>query len=142
MLYEWRMSPEVRAKSLNKDEFNYEEHKTWFNRFINDRFSLGYILEADGVPAAQIRFDKTKIEGYYNISIFTAPNMQGKGYGNEILKLSTKDERLLKVAKFLVAEVLDDNFPSKKLFLKNDFIQSGETIVNQQRVLLFKKRLR
>lgn len=140
MIYDWRMSPEVRAKSFNNKEFSYEDHKKWFQNFMANKLSFGFILEDSAKPVAQIRFDKTKIDGYYNISISTAPNLSGKGYGNIILNMACKDENLLKVAKFFVAEVFDDNIPSQKIFLKNGFEITGEADVDNHHVLLFKRK--
>ena len=140
MIYDWRMSPEVRAKSFNNKEFSYESHKAWFQNFMKNKLSFGFILEDASKPVAQIRFDKTKIEGYYNISIFTAPNLSGKGYGSKILELACQDKNLLAKAKFFVAEVFDDNIPSKKIFLKNGFEVTGETDVDDHHVLLFKRQ--
>ena len=140
MIYNWRMSPEVRAKSFNNKKFPFEDHKKWFQNFMASKLSFGFILEDFGKPVAQIRFDKTKIVGYYNISIFTAPDLSGKGYGSLILNMACKDENLLKVAKFFVAEVFDDNIPSKKIFLKNGFEITGEADVDNHHVLLFKRK--
>ena len=125
MIYDWRMSPEVRAKSFNNKEFPYEDHKKWFKNFMENKLSYGFILEDSSQPVAQIRFDKTKIDGYYNISIFTAPGLSGKGYGSKVLKLACLDKNLLANAKYFVAEVFDDNIPSKKIFLKNGFEITG-----------------
>ncbi len=140
MIYDWRMSPEVRAKSFNNKEFSYDDHKKWFQNFMTNKLSFGFILEDSNTPVAQIRFDKTKIEGYYNISIFTAPGLSGKGYGNKVLELACLDKNLLANAKFFVAEFFDDNIPSKKIFLKNDFEITGETDVEKHHVLLFKRK--
>ena len=140
MIYDWRMSPEVRAKSFNNKEFPYEDHKKWFQNFMANKLSFGFILEDSNKPVAQIRFDKTKIEGYYNISIFTAPGLSGKGYGSKVLELACLDKNLLANAKFFVAEVFDDNIPSKKIFLKNNFEITGETDVDNHHVLLFKRK--
>ena len=140
MIFDWRMSPEVRSKSFNNQKFSYESHKSWFQKFMENKLSFGFILEVDNNPVAQIRFDKTKIEGYYNISIFTAPNNSGKGYGSRILSMACKDENILKTAKYFVAEVFDDNIPSKKIFFKNGFEVTGETDVDGHHVLLFKRQ--
>lgn len=140
MIYDWRMSPEVRAKSFNHQEFSYESHKAWFQKFMENKLSFGFILEDSDKAVAQIRFDKTKIEGYYNISISTAPNLSGKGYGSIILSLACKNEKLLKVAKFFVAEVFDDNIPSQKIFLKNGFEVTGKADVDGHHVFLFKRK--
>ena len=141
MIYDWRMSPSVRAKSFNNKEFSYEDHKKWFKNFMGNQFSFGFILEDSNEPVAQIRFDKTKIEGYYNISIFTAPNLSGKGYGSKILEMACSHPSLLDKVKYFVAEVFDDNIPSKKIFLKNGFKISGETDVDNHHVLFFKRKL-
>ena len=139
MIYDWRMDPSVRSKSLNQNEFSYESHKSWFQRFMDNSLSFGFILEDSNTPVAQIRFDTTKTEYCYNISIFTAPNQTGKGYGTSILKLACLDKNLLKFAKQFIAEVFDDNNPSKKVFIKNGFKQISETIVNGRKLLLFKR---
>lgn len=141
MIYAWRMEPAVRKESFNQNEFFYEEHEKWFEAFLKNKLVFGYILEACGKPVAQIRFDTTKIEGYYNISVFTAPNMQGKGYGNAILGLALADKELLKLAKFFVAEVFADNVPSNRLFLKNAFVKTSEATVQGSKVFLYHRKV-
>lgn len=138
MIYDWRMHPSVREKSLNKSEFPYEQHEAWFRRFLYNPYSFGFILEDKGKPVATVRFDKTMFEGYYNISIFTAPGQTGKGYGSAALLLAMKDKDLLANAKYFVAEVFEDNIPSIKIFQKAGFSQTGETVSDSHRVLLFK----
>ena len=64
MIFDWRMSPEVRSKSFNNQEFSYESHKAWFQKFMENKLSFGFILEDDNGPVAQIRFDKTKCRRY------------------------------------------------------------------------------
>ena len=140
MIYDWRMDPAVRAKSFNNNEFPYEDHKKWFQNFMENKLSFGFILEDSGNPVAQIRFDKKKIDGYYNISIFTAPKLSGKGYGSKVLELACLDKELLAKSKYFVAEVFDDNIPSKKIFLKNGFEITGETDIDNHHVLLFKRK--
>lgn len=140
-IYDWRMAPAVRANSCNTKGLTYKEHKSWFLDFLSNKLSFGFILEDSQKPVAQIRFDKTKIEGYYNISVFTAPEQIGKGYGSSILNMACKDDNLLKVANFFVAEVFEDNVPSKKIFLKNGFKITGETNIDGHHVLLFKKEV-
>ena len=139
MIYEWRMNPAVRDKSFNKNEFPYSEHEQWFRRFLYSPYSFGYILEKHGVPVAQIRFDKTMNEGYYNISISTAPDFMGKGYGSAILEIACAQKELLQYAKYFVAEVFEDNIPSKKIFEKNGFKTTAKTSVDGHTVLLFKR---
>lgn len=141
MIYDWRMDPSVRMRSLNHEEFPYSEHEQWFRRFLSNSQSFGYILEKNGEPVAQIRFDKTMNEGYYNISVSTAPRKTGMGYGNAILELSCKRKELLELARFLVAEVFEDNIPSRKIFEKNGFRQTGKAVINGQSVLLYKREL-
>lgn len=139
-IYTWRMAPAVRKESFNQKEFSYEEHERWFEAFLGNKLAFGYILEVYGKPMAQIRFDTTRIGGYYNISIFTAPNMQGRGYGNAILNLAMADKELLKLARFFVAEVFADNTPSNRLFLKNAFVKNSEAIIQERKVFLYHRK--
>ena len=139
MIYDWRMDPSVRSNSFNKREFSYSEHEQWFRKFICNPFSFGYILEKYGEPVAQIRFDKTMKDGCYNISISTAPGETGKGYGSAILELGCKDSALLKYARLFVAEVFEDNFPSRRIFEKNGFSICAQTKIDGHTVLLYRR---
>lgn len=141
-LYDWRMDPLVRYYSLSSEVFPYDKHKEWFDNFMNNPNGFGFILEDFDIPVAQIRFEKTSIDGYYNVSISTAPKQTRKGYGSILLEAACKDKELLSVAKFFVAEIIDSNIISQSIFEKNNFSKTGETVYAGRRVYLYKRPAR
>ena len=58
LLWNWVNDPDVRANSLNSDFIAKINHQEWFNNKIQSEDTLMYILESDGVPFSQIRFDR------------------------------------------------------------------------------------
>jgi RimJ/RimL family protein N-acetyltransferase len=87
MLYfEWANDPDVRKNSFSQEPIPLEAHKDWFTRKLNDTNAVLYVLEVDGVPAGQIRFDLKNDEAEIGFSI--AQQFRGKGLGSDILRYS------------------------------------------------------
>jgi hypothetical protein len=55
----------------DNEKIPFAEHQHWFNAFLADRRRFGFILEADGQPVAQVRFDPAELPGVYRIAIST-----------------------------------------------------------------------
>lgn len=52
----WANDPHVRQNSFTQEPISWETHIAWFQARLSDEHSYFYILEHDGVPMAQIRF--------------------------------------------------------------------------------------
>jgi len=125
MIYDWRSDPETMRWCFDQKAFSYDEHADWFNRFLNDSRRCGFVLEDAGQPVAQLRFDPAELPGSYRISLAVAPGRSGKGYGSSILHLACRDAEIRRRAVLLVAETMNDNLPSQKIFVRNGFINAG-----------------
>ncbi len=125
MIYDWRVDPATMRWCIDQRMFSYEEHERWFAAFLGDSCRCGFILEDVGSSVAQIRFDPAELPGCYRISLAAAPGQSGKGYGSSILRLACQAEEIRSRAGLLMAETLQDNMPSQKIFVRNGFLQAG-----------------
>jgi len=128
LLHEWRLHPENRRWFGDSSEVSYETHQAWFGRFMADKSRFGFILEEDGRPAAQIRFDPAEMPGCYRISLSTAPDCAGRGLGSQILRMGCASVEMQGAAALFVAETRIDNLPSQKIFQRQGFVEAGRHV--------------
>lgn len=83
LLYEWANDPEVRRHSFNPDPIPLEDHTRWFQSKLDNPDAILYLAEADGKPAAHIRFDIH--DSTATISYLIGGNYRGKGLGHTVL---------------------------------------------------------
>lgn len=83
LLFDWANEPAVRQHSFNPEPISLERHTHWFKSKLDNPDALLYIAEADGEPAAHIRFD---IHGRTaSISYLIAADYRGKSLGHTVL---------------------------------------------------------
>jgi UDP-2,4-diacetamido-2,4,6-trideoxy-beta-L-altropyranose hydrolase len=83
LLFDWANDPEVRRHSFNPDPIPLQDHTRWFHTKLDNPDAILYLAEADGKPAAHIRFD---IHGSTaTISYLIAADYRGKGLGHAVL---------------------------------------------------------
>ncbi|MBN1041180.1 GNAT family N-acetyltransferase [Clostridium botulinum] len=121
----YRMSNQlsVRFNSFNKKFIPYNEHCKWYKSSLKNPNRIMYLIKVDKINVGQIRIDKYKNVGELSFSI--DENNRGKGYASESLKLII-NKALTKNIFILKGKVLKENECSKKLFLKNNFIEKKE----------------
>jgi UDP-2,4-diacetamido-2,4,6-trideoxy-beta-L-altropyranose hydrolase len=81
--FNWVNDAEVRMQSYNQHPIAMETHGQWFRQKLEDPSSYYYLLEMDGNPVAQIRFqiqDNEAVLGYLVDS-----SIRSKGLGTTIL---------------------------------------------------------
>jgi UDP-2,4-diacetamido-2,4,6-trideoxy-beta-L-altropyranose hydrolase len=81
--FNWVNDPEVRMQSYNQHPISIEQHSQWFRQKLEDPSCYYYMLEMDGQPMAQIRFqiqDNEAVLGY-----LAAAGIRSKGLGTTIL---------------------------------------------------------
>jgi len=59
LLFGWANDPEVRRNAIKQDPIPWSDHVAWFTSRIHNPKTLTYILEADGLPVGQVRFELT-----------------------------------------------------------------------------------
>ena len=121
LLYKWVNDPIVRQSAFNTDEINYEEHCNWFTRCLQREDVKIYILIENGMPVGQVRLNIEKGEALIDYSI--ASEYRGRGLGYVIIELISEKVRCMKNVNSLVAHVKAANVASKRVFLKNGFLE-------------------
>ncbi|MGX6642744.1 GNAT family N-acetyltransferase [Legionella pneumophila] len=136
LLFSWRNDPVIYLKSSRKEPVTLDEHNKWFNEMLHSDESHIFIMECDGKPIGQIRYNRNEDDSL-KLSIFLIPEFQHKGIGSELLlnsfTLLKQDDKPIKI----VAEVLVDNTPSHLFFQKHSFML--DTAFNNKSIIRYVK---
>ncbi len=124
LLYEWVNDSECRKNAFNSEKIEYEEHKKWFLKKLNDKNCKIYLYVCNNEAIGQVRIEIQGSSVLIDYSIMK--EYRGKGHGINILKLLEEKIQLFKDSKIrcLVGEVKVDNLASQKVFEKLAY--SGE----------------
>ena len=112
MLLAWANDPVVRYQAINQDEITIDEHSKWIYQHLNDSNTRMWILEYNGIPAGQIRWDLNGKEAILDYSI--SDGFRGRGIGKVILKRGIDEVRKIWAGISLIAEVKEKNIASIK----------------------------
>ena len=123
-LWEWANEPGTRASSFRSDPIPWEEHLEWFARKCADAQCRMYILEADGLPAGQVRFDIGP-DGVAEVHVSLAAGSRGRGYGTVALRLGAARLFTDTNCAEVVAHIKAGNAASIRAFEKAGFRPGG-----------------
>lgn len=127
--FEWANDIVIRRYSINKDEIQYEDHLTWFNKKIKSDECLYLIGEINNLPIGSIRFDIN--ENHAVISYLLDKQFHGKGIGRTLLFIGVKKLLQNNSIKKISGMVNKDNIASMKAFshLGYNKVDSNENYV-------------
>lgn len=117
LLLNWRNDPRVREYSFDTRPISRDAHHEWFNRLRADtnRYLLIGSIEQEMIGV--IRFDVQ--DAAAEVSIYTAPDKQGRGYGTWLLEAGEDWLRGNRPEiEHISAIVRPDNAPSTRMFQK------------------------
>ncbi len=129
LIWAWRNDPETVRNSLSQSPVSSEEHEHWFAQQLESEEGLLLVAErpTDQGPLAigVCRFDLAKrMEALVNINL--APSERGKGLGKVVLGSGISYlRRVWPEVRFLRAEVMEVNFPSRSIFENLGFEAQG-----------------
>jgi UDP-2,4-diacetamido-2,4,6-trideoxy-beta-L-altropyranose hydrolase len=127
-LWQWRNDPLVRQNSFNSDPIPWAQHQSWYVNKLNSPGTLIYILDEDGEPVGQIRYERVSHELVQIASISVRAEKRGRGYGKMILCRTVRLAcEKLDVAK-VVAVVKENNIASLHTFKAAGFDVQDEYI--------------
>lgn len=131
-IFEWANEPAVRQHSLNQSEIKAEEHEEWFSRKIIAPDARMYILELEGKPVGQIRFDIDIMRSQAAIGYSVDADFRGKGLGAAVTRLGISALRAARPdITEIKAVVKATNVPSRQVFEQLNFLKHEETIQGQ-----------
>jgi ribosomal protein S18 acetylase RimI-like enzyme len=119
-IYDWRNHQQTRKYSGNSEIIPYETHQAWYQTAIIDEKKIFLIARDNDKEIGVLRYDF--MSDTILISIYLNPQYNGYGYGKKLLESGEVYLKTNKICfKTMVAEVLNDNTPSHKLFKKCGF---------------------
>ena len=134
LLFEWANESDVRANSINGSKILWDNHMSWLKTKL-DSSDVLLILERNGIPVGQIRFDYDQMECHWIINFSVSKNNRGQGLGKSVVACGIRH-----LNKFpMVAYVKPSNIPSIKVFESLDFTNTGLTTLNNVQLLQFIK---
>lgn len=122
-LFEWRNHPSIRSVSLHQEVLQFEAHQQWVASSLVNPNRIMWMAYYGNAKAGMIRFDRqyessTEVE----VSLFLAPNQQGKGLGKQLL---TEGEQAIvrhwPNIEWIKAQVLATNPSSVNLFTQAQY---------------------
>ena len=120
LLFEWAKEPLVRKNSFSSETICYEEHKTWFERLLQNKNCRQYIYIYDGKETGQVRLtaDGENVEIGYSI----CAEMRGQGHGRKLLELVCRQvQQDFPEVQKIIGKVKPENTASQKAFVKAGF---------------------
>jgi RimJ/RimL family protein N-acetyltransferase len=119
LLWEWANDPAVRANAFHPEPIPWETHRAWLDRKLAAPDCRLWMLERDGEPVGQVRYDSDGDAAEIGLSVAAAH--RGQGLGKTLLALSVERACAeLEVAR-LVAFVMPHNCASIRAFETNGF---------------------
>lgn len=116
LLHGWRNHPAVRAVSATQDPIDFDAHQRWLHSLLANPTRWLFVAQVGQLPVGSIRFDR-RDNGHLEVSLYTAPDLQGLGLGQRLLAAGEQTLLALCPGGFTVeAQVLPDNTPSQRLF--------------------------
>lgn len=120
-LWYLRNQPNVYKFSKDRRPVKWKEHVSWIIPILLGKTSKDlFLIQQGSLPVGQIRFtygdNKTA-----KISIAILKKFRGKGMGKEALKKAISLLKRKRKVKILIADLRENNLPSKKLFEKLNF---------------------
>lgn len=131
-LFEWANDSDVRCNAINKEPIQWDGHVKWFASKMQGNNSKIFILEYNGHPVAQVRYDLDDTAWVIDYSV--DKNYRGKGFGKTIIEKTLHHF----AGKEVKALVLKENIASSATFEKLHFAPAGDIMVHGQTFLVFK----
>ena len=125
LLWRWVNDPGVRKASFRRDPIDWNDHVAWFGNRLESQTNRIYVLEENGAPAAQVRFDLGESDAW-EIDVGVDPGRRGRGIGAEAVTSACAELFADTGATSIVARVKRANIPSLRMFAKSGFVEEGD----------------
>lgn len=114
MIFEWRNDPVIVGLGSSQREVTWAEHQEWFSQSITSGKRRIFIVERDGAPIGQVRFDLVA-NSECVISAYLLAQFTGRGWGVEAMRSACE----------MIFEVWPIQFISACVRAENKAVQSA-----------------
>ena len=134
LLWEWTNDPVTRAASFSSEFTPWDDHVRWFRTKLSDPSCYYYILlDREGVPLGQVRFDASGDEAENSISI--APSYRGRGYAASGIRIASKHLFQETAIARIYAYIKPSSDASIHAFKKAGYKMAGTKVVKRHKAL-------
>jgi UDP-2,4-diacetamido-2,4,6-trideoxy-beta-L-altropyranose hydrolase len=119
LFWGWASDPTVRKNCYNPDPIALDDHKKWFSAKLASEDTLMLVIELNGIPAGQIRYDRCGDTASVGFSIDS--RFRGLGLGKKLIEQSLMSAFAALNVRYIRAEVFQTNTVSRLAFLKTGF---------------------
>jgi len=142
LIYRWRNDPSIIALSQSQRPVNLAAHHRWLTAALANPDYLVLVIEADGEPAGQLRFERLGREDA-DVTIYLIGDRLGRGHGSRAMALGEAEaRRRWPELRRLWASVLTSNARSLAYFCKLGFERfNGNEATDEGAVVRLRKML-
>jgi RimJ/RimL family protein N-acetyltransferase len=137
LLFDWRNDSAVRASAFDQSLFSFDVHRAWLKSKLECRDCMIWILESDGEPLGQIRYDR--VGTCAEIDIAVSETQRGKGLGSKLLQMSADKACHRLGVDRLVGIVKDENPASCRAFEKAGFQRIGAVFHREDKCFRYER---
>lgn len=120
MVYQWRIHPQARKFSGQREIFDYKSHLSWFEAALMDKERCFLIAENSSNLLGVLRFDGVKSKSV--VSVYLNPDCYGSGYGAFILQAGIRYLKKNNIMPIRIEALIDpENVASRLAFKKAGF---------------------
>jgi UDP-2,4-diacetamido-2,4,6-trideoxy-beta-L-altropyranose hydrolase len=124
ILYDWANDSVARENSLSQTAIDWSTHVLWFEEVVLGKRSHLFLLELDGLPVGQIRFDRG--EDHWRLSYSVDRDFRGRGLGKSLVELGLRSLPTESASR-VRAEVKRMNRASMTIFPLFGFTETSES---------------
>lgn len=135
-----RNERDVRSQSKHTEIISDETHRNWLEQHLHSSDSAVWIIEQQGEKLGYVRaqrLDQPARAGTWLLSIALQSSFRGQRYGTWAVREACRMLRANFGAQAVIAEVLNGNAASLKLFQSTGFILNGMTSAGEGDFLRF-----
>ena len=129
LIWQWANDPSVRMNAFHQETISLETHLEWFRRRLASSDTRIWVLEASGVPVAQIRYDRVQ-PGAAEISFTVSADHRGRGFGTYMLIHTAERACRALGVRSVQGVAFKTNQASARAFIKAGFQQSAEKLIS------------
>ena len=116
--YNWINDLAVRSSAFNSNPINIDQHRNWYTKQLNNSDSYLFVLQANGLPVGQIRFNFKGEEAFIDYSLDDF--VRNRGWSDQLIRLGVNKLHSIRPS-VINAEVKQGNTRSLAVFLRLGF---------------------
>ena len=120
VIFKWRNTPFLIKYGSSGKGVTWKEHCRWFDSVLKGKNISLFIVEKEGTPVGQVRFDLRE-KTVYMVSIYLLEEYTGRGIGVDAIRRGLELMKRKKSNKKFIAFIKTDNRASRSGFLKVGF---------------------